>query len=105
MDIHLKSVAGEMLADVGAFDLVLLAAFAGDDDDFDATAVMDDRYGISDGAGGGAAAVPANHHIVGFERRSLNVRHHDHRPAGFEQRGLTDDLLHAANFRLRLADN
>src|SRR5271165_3071213 len=94
-----------MLADVGALDFILLAAFVGHDDDFDATAVADDRYGVSDGPGGGAAAVPANHHIVGFERCLLNVRYHDHRPAGFEERGFADDLLHAADFRLRLADN
>src|SRR6516225_2194479 len=105
MDIHFKSVAGQMLTDIGALDFVLLAAFVGDDDDFDAAAVADDRYGIGDGAGGGATAVPANHHIVGFEWSLLNVRHHDYRPAGLEQRGLADDLLHTADFRLRLADD
>jgi hypothetical protein len=82
-----------------------LAAVAGDDDDFDATAFANDRNGVGDGAGRGAAAVPANHHIVGFERRLLNVWHHDHRAAGLKQRGFADDLLHAADFRLRLADN
>src|SRR5690348_13024997 len=105
MDVYFESVAGEMLAHIGALDLVLLAAFARNDDDFNATALADERNGIGNRARCRAAAVPADHHIIGLERRLLNIGHHDHWPAGFEQRGFADDLLQAADFRLRLTDN
>src|SRR5262249_52208852 len=105
MDVDLKPMASQMLANVGALYFILLAAFTGDDHYFDATAFANDRYRIGNGAGGCAAAVPADHHIIGFEWCPLNVRHHDHRPARLEERGFADDLFHAADFRLRLADN
>jgi hypothetical protein len=38
VDIDLESMPGEMLADISALDLVLLAALVRDNDDFDATA-------------------------------------------------------------------
>ena len=37
VDVDLQSVPGEVLAHIGALDLVLFAAFIGDDDDFDAS--------------------------------------------------------------------
>src|SRR5215469_10603354 len=105
MDVDFKAMPGEMLADIGALDLVLLAAFVGDDHDFNAAALADDRQGVGNGASGRAAAVPANHHIVIFERRLLDVRHYDYRAPGLEQRVFADDLLDAADVRLRLPDN
>src|SRR5438045_7536278 len=104
MDVDFQSMPSQMLADIGALDFVLLATFAGDDDDFDAAGLANDRHRVGNGAGGGAAAVPANHHVVGFERRLLNVRHHDHRTPGLEQGSLPDDLLNNDDVRLRLAD-
>jgi hypothetical protein len=38
LDLHFKPMAGEMLTDINGLDVVLLAAFVGDDNDFDATA-------------------------------------------------------------------
>ena len=35
LDFHFKSVTREVLAHIGAFDLILLAAFVGDDDYLD----------------------------------------------------------------------
>ena len=46
MDVHFESMAGEMLANIGALDLVLLAAFVGDDDDFDSAVFTDERYSV-----------------------------------------------------------
>jgi hypothetical protein len=59
VDIDFQTVPGEVLADIGAFDLVLLAALIGDDDDFDAAGFHQQRQGIADGARRLAAAVPA----------------------------------------------
>src|SRR5438874_1063879 len=65
--IDFESMPGEMLADIGALDLVFLAAFAGDADYFDPAAFAEDRDCIGNSTRGGAAAIPANHNVADFE--------------------------------------
>ena len=105
LNVDFQAVTGEMLAHIGAFDLVLLAALIGDDDDLDAAGLGQKRHGVGDGARRLPAAVPAHHDIVELERRLLDIGHQDHRPAGFEQRGLGDDLFHGRGLGLGLADD
>ena len=85
-------MAGKVLAHIGAFDLVLLAAFVGDDDNFDAPRPFKERDGIGNGARCRPTTVPAHHDVVELERGFLDVGHDDDRPAGIEQGGF-DDLL------------
>lgn len=105
MNIHLESMAGEMLADISALDVALLAEFVCDDDDFDTSAFAENRNCINNSAGRCAAAVPANHHIVDFERPFLDAGHHNHRAAGLKQCSFADDLIHRAHFGLTLAND
>src|SRR5580704_14245002 len=75
VDVDFESMPGEMLAEIGALDLVFLAAFAGNADDFDTAAFAKDRDRVGNSARGGAAAIPANYYVVGFERRLLDIGH------------------------------
>jgi len=51
------------------------------------------------------AAVPARHDAVELERGPLDIGHHDHRPAGFEQHAFRDQFFHGALVGLGLADD
>ena len=84
LDLHFKSVTREVLAHISAFDLILLAAFVGDDDFLDDSCPLKQWHGVGDRARGGSAAVPD---AVKLERRFLDVGHDDDRPARIEQGG------------------
>ena len=60
LDVDLQAVAGEMLAHVGAVDLVLLAAFVGDDDDFDAARPCSNS-GMASAMARAAGRLPSQH--------------------------------------------
>ena len=77
-------------AHVGAGDLVLLPRSSVTITTSTRLARCEERHGVGDGARGRAAAVPAHHDAVELERRFLDVRHDDDRPAGLEQRGFGD---------------
>jgi hypothetical protein len=49
VNVDFESMTGEMLTDIGALDLVFLAAFAGDADDFDPAAFAKDRDRVGNG--------------------------------------------------------
>ena len=83
VNVHLESMAGEVLADISALDVILFSAFIGDDDNFDRTAFAENRNCIRNSARRCAAAVPANHRIVDFERSLLDVGHYKHWPPRF----------------------
>ena len=105
LDLDGKSMAGKVLAHIGAIDLVLLAAFVGDDDNFDAPRPFKERHGIGNGARCRPATVPAHHDVVELERGFLDIGHDDDRPAGIEQGGFDDLLFNRARLRFGLLDN
>jgi len=105
IDLHFKSVTREVLAHIGAFDLILLAALVGDDDYLDTSSSLKERHGIGNRARCGSATIPAYHDAVELEGRFLNVRHDDDRPARIEQGGFDDLLCNRARLRFGLPDN
>jgi hypothetical protein len=98
-------VTREVLAHIGAFDLILLAAFVGDDDYLDESCPLEQRHGVGDRARGGSAAVPAHHGAVKLKRRFLDVGHDDDRPARIEQGSFDDLFFNRAALRFSLPDN
>ena len=62
LDLHIKAVPGEVPAHVGAFDLILLAALVGDDDNLDASRPL--RSGMASAMARAAARLPSQHTIT-----------------------------------------
>src|ERR1700683_4975957 len=96
---------GQMLAEIGASDLILLAAFIPNNDNLDALRLFQQRPRIADGACGGAAAIPAHHDLIELERVFLDVRDDNDRASGFEQGGLGNNFFDSAFLRLGLSDD
>ena len=82
-----------------------LPLLARDHDDLDLLGLVQERHGVGDGAGGGAAAVPAHHDAVELQAGFLNVRHEDHRPAGFEQHAFVHHFVRHSFVPLGLPDH
>src|ERR1700691_2555716 len=85
LDLDIEIMPRQMLAEIGARDLLLLAAFIRNNDDLDAFRLLQQRHRIANSACGGAAAVPANHNLIELERVFLNVRDDNDRASGFKQ--------------------
>ena len=105
LDLDLEAMAREVLADVGAGDLVALRPFARDDHHVDRLGAREQRHRVRDRARRVAARVPADHHAVELEAGLLDVGDDQHRPAGAEQRALDDQFLRRDHVGLGLADH
>ena len=66
---------------------------------------LQQRQAVGDGAGGGAAAVPAHHDAIELQAGFLNERDEDHRPAGIKQRGFVEDFIRQTLLSFGLADH
>jgi hypothetical protein len=97
-------VAREVLAHIGAADLVALALF-GDDDDVDRLGAFQERHGVADGARSRAPAVPARKHALERHAALLDIGHDDHGTPGFEQRPFDQQVVGCSTLALRLTDH
>ena len=97
LDVHVESMPGEVLAHVGAFGISsCLPRSLATITNSTLPGALKQRHCVGDGACRLPAAVPAYHHSVELERSFLDVGNDDHRPAGFEQRALGNQLLDGA---------
>ena len=105
LDFHFKSVTREVLAHIGAFDLILLAAFVGDDDYLDESCRS--SSGIASAIARAAARLPSQHTMT---RSSLSGAFwmkgtNDDRPARIEQGGFDDLFFNRTPLGFGLPDN
>src|SRR5215831_13727681 len=105
LDLDIEIVAGEMFAKIGSGQFIHFAASARYHNDFDKLSALKEGQRIRDGAGGAAAAVPAHQDAIKLESFLLDIRHDDHRAAGFEQSSFDQEVVRQRPLGIHLADN